>query len=695
MKKLILTLLCMGATMLFAQGYYSSADGKRDAALKTALHDIISANPVRYGFGSGAHHTWEGFYYTDRRDDNSVWDMYSNQTRYFGEYCSSIEGIDIEHTFPKSWWGGSVNDGYKDLHLLTPADYSANRSKSNNAMGVVTVAGFDNGSFKVGKNPEYGDFKVFEPADEYKGDFARIFFYVATCYEDYEWVLDNTKYGSYYALANNYLTFQPWLIDILLQWHRQDPVSEKERARMEEVYKIQGNRNPYIEYPCLVEYIWGDRKGQAAEFAQLVNTSSDERYDVLNDQSGCQCVITEPTLVRPLPNSVIEYPEASRYEQVSVNIRIYTAQISEELNLSISGADAGSFTLMNKTVSAQNANKGTSVEVVFNPTTLGTHTAQLNISSSEIDATVTLEGLCTTVFHAFNAKDITEKSFTAQWSDAEVESYELDVYTYPMLCHDSTVLDLNPITIANIHAQYNDNFSITGSVITNTSMLKLGSLERHGDVTISGLPLYEHNHLLGSATQFENDLSGSLLIIADEDTIARYPLDSTLFEFDIDLPDNIENLKFAQGDTTKRIMIGYLNISTCHRKPTHQSISGYPATVNGTEHKVNYNFDNDSVCYRVTPLGGKESEEIVVKYGIDSDLSGQQAVNIKYVTLDGMLHLLNLEGENTITIYDVSGKEITTRRSTGTTCQIPLNGNGIFIAEIKNNNNITYIKIIN
>jgi hypothetical protein len=44
----------------------------------------------------------------------------------------------------------------------------------------------------------------------------------------------------------------------MLKWHREDPVSIKEVRRNEEIYKIQGNRNPYIDYPELVEYVWGD-----------------------------------------------------------------------------------------------------------------------------------------------------------------------------------------------------------------------------------------------------------------------------------------------------------------------------------------------------------------------------------------------------------------------------------------------------
>jgi hypothetical protein len=54
-----------------------------------------------------------------------------------------------------------------------------------------------------------------------------------------------------------YPGFSDWSLELLLKWHREDPVSIKEVRRNEEVYKIQGNRNPYIDYPDLPEYVWG------------------------------------------------------------------------------------------------------------------------------------------------------------------------------------------------------------------------------------------------------------------------------------------------------------------------------------------------------------------------------------------------------------------------------------------------------
>ena len=178
---------------------------------------------------------------------------------------------------PKSWWGGTVNEAYCDLYHLVPGDYSANRSKSNHAPGIPSDTTFWNGSFATGSGAEYGLQKVFCPADEYKGDFARAYFYIATCYGDSLRWIETGEPGT--AMTNTgWQEFRPWLRDLLLQWHRMDPVSKKELDRAVQVNKIQGNRNPFIDYPDLVEYIWGDKQGTAVDFRKLIQSYGDN-YD--------------------------------------------------------------------------------------------------------------------------------------------------------------------------------------------------------------------------------------------------------------------------------------------------------------------------------------------------------------------------------------------------------------------------------
>jgi len=269
--------------------YYQPAQGLKDSALKAALSEVVHCGP-RYRYGSGELHTWDGFYHTDRdTTTNQVLDMYSNNVRYFNPAnpTGSIGEFDIEHMLPKSWWGGEVNEAYRDLFHLVPADYSANRSKSNHAPGIPSDSTFNNGSFVTGSGKAYGLTRVFCPADEYKGDFARAYFYIVTCYDTLHW---ETKGDAGQAMTNSdYHDFQPWLQDLLMSWHRLDPVSDKEKARAIEVNKIQGNRNPFIDYPELAEYIWGNQQGTEVNFYNLTQSFGDPYND---DPSAISTIAT-------------------------------------------------------------------------------------------------------------------------------------------------------------------------------------------------------------------------------------------------------------------------------------------------------------------------------------------------------------------------------------------------------------------
>ena len=281
-------LLAAGVYAEIPVGYYAKAQGKSDSLLRQALYDTIRGG-VRIHYGTQGYGYYDGIYYpgtwnyfpqTDFRADGTVWDMYSDTKRYFPHDGGSACGLEIEHCLPKSWWGwtssdtGSSKRAYQDLYILNPSDGSANGNKSNYPPGhVVKGDKFDNGSFRMdaAKSSQYG-WICFEPAEEYRGDFARTYFYVATAYADLPFGAGNADYQRYLT-DSTYLVFKPWLVEVLLGWHRADPVSEKERRRAETVFSIQGNRNPYIDYPELVEFIWGNKKGQAVDFSTLLCTA--------------------------------------------------------------------------------------------------------------------------------------------------------------------------------------------------------------------------------------------------------------------------------------------------------------------------------------------------------------------------------------------------------------------------------------
>lgn len=245
-------LICVSLKAQIPLDYYTSLNGKSGSELKTAVYNLIkNAQVLSYGSGSG--HTWQGFYSTDRAADNSVIDRYSNDIRYFGNEGSVVSGMNIEHSFPKSWWGGSSVQAYKDLYNLMPCESGINSSKSNYPMGIVTTVKTNNGCTKIGTGSK--GYQLWEPADKWKGDFARGYMYMATAYQNYTWVgaqaLQILKQG-------DYPTLQEWAYTLYIKWAKADKPDDLEIARNEAVSVIQGNRNPFVDFPNLMEYIWGD-----------------------------------------------------------------------------------------------------------------------------------------------------------------------------------------------------------------------------------------------------------------------------------------------------------------------------------------------------------------------------------------------------------------------------------------------------
>jgi len=239
-------------------GYYDPASGLTGEALQAALHDIIDDHsPITYD------EVWQAFYTTDDKPKGKVWDMYSDipggtppYEYTFGEdeggsASQEGEGYNREHTWPQSWFGGSVPPMYTDLFQIVPTDIYVNNRRGNSAYGEVGSPTWTslNGS-RLGPCTWPGfSGTAFEPRDEYKGDLARNLFYMATRYygEDSQWPGGPMSDGA---------VLLDWAVDMLLVWHEQDPVSAKEISRNDTVYGIQDNRNPFIDHPEYVELIY-------------------------------------------------------------------------------------------------------------------------------------------------------------------------------------------------------------------------------------------------------------------------------------------------------------------------------------------------------------------------------------------------------------------------------------------------------
>jgi endonuclease I len=386
LKKSILVLLFTIITgNLFAeipQGYYNPIDEKQEKELKTALHKILKDHTVlRYN------DLWYYYRTTDVRDDGiTVWDMYSNTVRYYSSNPGqSISGMNKEHSLPKSWWAVSDQvenyDAYTDLNHLYPSDGEANTAKSNYMLGEVNNSSYTNGVSKVGKNAySYAgspSATAFEPADEYKGDFARTYFYMLTCYEDYaqQWRSDALNMFN----KETYPVLKSWSKEMLLKWHRNDPVSQKELDRNEEVYIYQNNRNPYIDFPELIEYIWGNKTG--------------EKFKVPGD-----LITGDPTLISPVNLTEVYLGEVKRYSLIETTILLKGINLSGNLSVMLWGGDAKQFNLSTTTIPAArvNSEEGYPLKISYYPTEYGTHNTSVTIQDGGTKGStmVYIKGIC-------------------------------------------------------------------------------------------------------------------------------------------------------------------------------------------------------------------------------------------------------------------------------------------------------------
>lgn len=406
----ILFLLLSVSSLICAQipaGYYYQAHGKTGAELKTALHNIIKeASMLKYGSGEGA--TWEGFFYTDQNPDGSVFDMYSNEIRYFNGF-NGIDGMHIEHSLPNSWWGGIKNNAYKDLYHLYPADATMNMSKSNNPLGEVSGTPIrDNGLSKMGKNGFGNTYtgNCFEPADIYKGDFARSYFYIATAYEDYA-----SLWNSPMMQNNTWPVWQSWALQLLMEWNKNDLKSTREEERAEAVYKIQGNRNPFIDYPDLVDYIWGDKTSTPYPFP-------DE---------------TEPFLISPRNNKTLDFGILLQGDNKTIDLDIQGKNLTETLNLYWkTGGENSGLSLSQESVTANEAINGKTIHICYMPQTSGTGIDTLVIKGGGLADSVIVKVSrgATEDFMALPATETISTQSTLRWiRHPQATGYRIDLYS--------------------------------------------------------------------------------------------------------------------------------------------------------------------------------------------------------------------------------------------------------------------------
>ena len=277
--------------------YYSAVDGKSGSNLWSAISSTANRGFSTLGYNG----LWTAYKTTDvypsdpthpdyvASRSGKIWDMYGDCVFTYGsDQCGTYSGVcdcyNREHSIPKSWFGGGTSGIGCDIFHLVPTDGKINGVRSNDEFGEVNGGEDWNGN-KSGSAASWstdkktiasaagevvqGSGNVFEPLDKYKGDFARGYMGTIVKWQLSSMTSGNNFFSGIYDAAH-YFGFTKKAVVLMMKWHREDPVSQKEIDRNNGIQQTQGNRNPFIDYPYLAEYIWGEHAGEAVDLAKLM-----------------------------------------------------------------------------------------------------------------------------------------------------------------------------------------------------------------------------------------------------------------------------------------------------------------------------------------------------------------------------------------------------------------------------------------
>ncbi len=224
--------------------YYRLAEDQTGQALKNTLNDIIEGH-TEFSYKE----VWDALKNIDEdpNDESNVILIYTGKSIPKEDNGTDVDGWNREHVWAKSHgdFGTSMGAG-TDLHHVRPADVTVNSSRNNKNFDDSENAH----SEAIGSRH---DKDSFEPRDAVKGDIARMMFYMAVRYEgeNGEPDLELVEY------MNEGKSPFHGKLSTLIEWHKEDPVSDWERRRNNIIHKnYQGNRNPFIDHPEWVDEIW-------------------------------------------------------------------------------------------------------------------------------------------------------------------------------------------------------------------------------------------------------------------------------------------------------------------------------------------------------------------------------------------------------------------------------------------------------
>ncbi len=680
MRLFLLGIISTVTLLLVAQPpatYYNRANGKSDAQLKTELHTIISD-----GYKSKSYDYLYTIYQTsDVTNDGKVWDMYSTCTwvpeqKKCGNYKNVCDCYNREHSIPQSWFS-SRSPMVSDAFHVYPTDGKVNGQRSSYPFGeCASGTTLSNGQGRLGKSTFSGySGTVFEPVDEYKGDFARTYFYFATRYENIMTTIGGESFNN-----TKYPAFTTWSKELFLKWHRQDPVSQKEITRNNAIYMHQNNRNPFIDYPELAEHIWGNRVGQP------FNATS----------------VDFPYLSMPTAGYQVIFGTVAYQHVATVEMNIKGHNLTGELTLNISGENSSLFNINTNRISKEDAENGYVLLVTHIASSIGNHQAVLSISGGGIiPATIALKATSSDNFMAIQATDVSHDAFTANWTtSAGATGYELDVYTLSNEENGTIELIAEGFEANKLPSGWNSSGGVYYATTDQVDgVIRLASGSQDGSVTIPNLDLSQGEVVLSVvAKRYGSDTNANLTASLNGNAIATWLTGVDFTTYSVNLPQNqtLSTLTLS-ASRGQRVYIDSVNISSEGETWVKTSIEGYPVRLGNTlSYQVTNLQENNLYYYDVIPIGNSTniSNRVEVQTAVFSNIDIQKDKNIYAVSTFSGIALYNLEANAHIEVYNLIGKCILTTRVSDSYAFIPLKTKGIYIIKSNQTTKSESIKVI-
>ena len=638
---LLVVLTCLFPFFVFAEipaGYYDDAVGKSGEDLQKSLSTILNdANDVGYNG------LWNLYKTTDRRSDGKVWDMYSDVTNYtFGtDQCGSygVEGdcYNREHSVPKSWFN-KQSPMVSDIWHVYPTDGKINGMRSNNPFGEVGsgASSSKNEFSKWGKcvTPGYSG-TVFEPNDEYKGDFARTYFYFATRYKG---VATSGQGALVFTSTYPYIT--GWQLDMLLRWHKKDPVSPKELDRNEAVYDSrQGNRNPFIDYPELVDLIFGDSRN-----IPFMPDGGDAPY-----------------IEAPRNGSTVDMGIASvnSSSPVTVQLSVRGRNIESAVSVEVGGNDSECFSVNRRERTADEVNNGTTVELAYRSSVVGSHEAVLEISGGGLKSPiiVNLKGQAIDDFVALPAKDITENSFVAAWTPkSEATDYELNVWydDYSSSVPEKDILDVT-------FSSKPGSWTYEGYTAVESGKLRLGSGKDDGSAISPVVDLSADDvSITVEASPYRTTDNSVLYILVDDEPVNEISLPEGTVTKTIPFKGGTKSSKITfKAEKDHRVYLHSVKVKSGGGS-TPVVLDGYPRRVGDVnEYMVSDLTPAVQYHYTVTPYIGEEAQSVSNTISVSTwsaAVDDMEADRVLIFTSENVLHILNAPMNTVASWYTMDGR---------------------------------------